>query len=98
MTPSFVIESLANILLFIGGFLFAADTLSNFNQGKSSFIESFVVINPNDMPTLSFCFLTHFPDNIRFKMDILTRQQDLNGFGDYLDDLDMGNQNKLEDL
>ena len=79
MTPSFVIESLANILLFLGGFFFTADTISNFNQGKSSFIETQVDITPNDMPTLSFCYATYEPDKIQIWQQILKRKQTFGG-------------------
>ena len=75
MTLSVVIESLANILMFLGGFLFTADTISNYNQGKSSFIETQVDITPNDMPTLSFCYSTHGPDKVHIVLQILEKQQ-----------------------
>ena len=79
MTPSFAIEILANILLLLGGFLFAADTISSFNQGKSSFTETQVDITPNDMPTLSFCYPAYEPDNIQISQEILKRQQSFGG-------------------
>ena len=77
MTLSIVIESLANILLFLGGFLFAADTITYFNQGKSSFTETQVDVTSNDMPTLAFCYLTTdpHPDNIDIWQAIYERQE-----------------------
>ena len=75
MTPSVAIEILANILLLLGGFLFAADTISSFNQGKSSFTETQVDITPNDMPTLSFCYSTYGPEKVLIVLQILEKQQ-----------------------
>ena len=70
-----VIENVTYMLLFAASFWFTSDIIGSFNSAQSSFTETQVGITLEDLPALTFCFVTSSDENVNFSLDV-TRYDD----------------------
>ena len=57
------------MLLFAASFWFTSDIIGSFNSAQSSFTEAQVGITLEDLPALTFCFVTSSDENVNFSLD-----------------------------